>query len=89
MALVGKDYGRDTAMKEAVMAPRRRMKKLAVLVDSTPEILQEVIGAVLRETVTELQTNRPRAAGRIARDIRRHRKADSHVRASLSLQAPA
>jgi hypothetical protein len=87
--MVGKDDGRDTAMKEAVMAPRRRMKKLAVLVDSTPEILQEVIGVVLRETVTELQTNRPRAAGRIARDIRRHRRADSHVRASLSLQAPA
>jgi len=60
--------------REAVMAPRRRIKKLAVLMDTTPETLVEVMGDVLRETVDELQKYKPRACGRMARDIRRHRQ---------------
>jgi hypothetical protein len=56
------------------MAPKRRIKKLAALVDSTPETLAEVAGDVLRETVDELQRYKPNAGGRIARDICRHRK---------------
>jgi len=56
------------------MAPRRRIEKLAVLVGTTPETLVEVMGDVLSDTVGELQTYKPRACGRIARDIRRHRQ---------------
>ena len=56
------------------MAPRRRIKKLAVLADTTPEMLIEVMGDVLRETVDELQMYKPRACGRMAREIRRHRQ---------------
>jgi hypothetical protein len=56
------------------MGPRRRIKKLAVLVDTTPETLVEVMGDVLSDTVNELQTYKPKVCGRIARDIRRHRQ---------------
>jgi hypothetical protein len=56
------------------MAPKRRIEKLAVLVDTTPETLVEVMGDVLSDTVGELQTYKPRACARIARDIRRHRQ---------------
>jgi galactose-1-phosphate uridylyltransferase len=77
VASVSKDDGRDSAIREALMAPKRRIKKLAALVDTTPETLAEVIGDVLRETVNELQTYEPRACGRIARDIRRHRKTNA------------
>jgi hypothetical protein len=66
-------------MREALMAQKRRIKRLATLVDTTPETLAEVIGDVLRETVNELQSYKPRAGGRIARDIRRHRRISSGV----------
>jgi hypothetical protein len=56
------------------MASKKRIKKLAVLVDTTPETLGEVMGDVLRETVNELHTYKPQACQRIARDIRKHRK---------------
>ena len=56
------------------MAPRRRIKKLAVLVDTTPEMLVEVMGDVLSETIEELQTNKPGTCGHLARDIRTHRR---------------
>mgnify|MGYP001100339248 CR=1 FL=1 len=56
------------------MAPRKRIEKLAVLVDTTPETLAEVMGDVLSDTVDELHTYKPRVWGRIARGIRRHRK---------------
>ncbi len=56
------------------MAPRRRIQKLAVRVGTTPDTLAEVVGDVLRETVNELQTYRPRGCGRMARDIHRHRQ---------------
>jgi hypothetical protein len=71
------------------MAPKRRIEKLAALVHTTPETLKEVIDDVLRETVNELRTDEPRAGGRIARDVRRHRKTGSSARASMSPQAPA
>jgi hypothetical protein len=61
------------------MVVKRRIRKLADLVDTTPETLAEVIGDVFRETVSELQTYKPRACGRIARDIRRHRKTNAGV----------
>jgi len=61
------------------MAPKRRIKKLAALVHTTPETLTEVIGDVLRETVSELQTYEPRTGGRVAGDIRRHRKTNSET----------
>jgi hypothetical protein len=79
VAPVGKDEGRDSAIGEAVMAPKRRIRKLAALVHTTPETLTEVIGDVLRETVNELQRYKPSAGGRVARDIRRHRRIDSGV----------
>jgi hypothetical protein len=65
------DDGRDSPIREAVMAPRRRIKKLAVLVDTTPEVLVEIMGDVFSETINELQMYKPRACGRIARDIPR------------------
>ncbi len=65
------------------MAPRRRIRRLAVLVDTTPDrapkcgimhlgtqMLVEIMGDVFSETINELQTYKPRACGRIARDIR-------------------
>jgi hypothetical protein len=55
------------------MAPTRRIQKLAVLVDTTPEMLVEIMGDVFSETINELQTYKPRACGRLARDIHRHR----------------
>jgi hypothetical protein len=66
--------GWDPPLKEAVMAPRRRVKKLAVLVDTTPEMLMDIMGDVFSETISELQTYKPRVCGRLARDIRRHRQ---------------
>jgi hypothetical protein len=72
--LISKDDGRDLPIREAVMAPRRHIKKLAVLVDTTPEALVEIMGDVFSETIHELQMYKPRACGRIARDIRRHRQ---------------
>ena len=58
------------------MAPRRRIRKLAALVDATPDMLVEVMGDVLSEAIDELQTYKPRTCGHIARDIRSHRKMD-------------
>jgi hypothetical protein len=58
------------------MAAKKHIKKLAALVDATPDTLAEVIGDVLSETIDELQIYKPRACRRIARDIRRHRKAN-------------
>jgi hypothetical protein len=62
------------------MAAKKRIKKLAALVDTTPEVLAEAIGDVLRETVNELQTYKPRSCRRIARGIHRHRKANPGAR---------
>lgn len=59
------------------MAPKRRISRLAALVDSTPETLTEAMEDVLRETVDELQTYKPRACRRIVGDLRRHRKRHS------------
>jgi len=56
------------------MAPKRRIKKLAALVNATPDMLAEVIGDLLCETVTELQMYKPRAYGRVTSGIHRHRK---------------
>lgn len=53
------------------MAPKRRIKKLAALVETTPETLTEVIGDILHETVNERQRYKPRAAGRMARGVGR------------------
>jgi hypothetical protein len=61
------------------MAPKRRIRKLAALVHTTPETLTEVIGDVFRETVNELKRRKPRAGGRIARGISRHRRTGSGV----------
>ena len=61
------------------MAPKRRIRKLAVLVDATPEMLVEIMGDVFSETINELQVYKPRACGRIARDIRRHRQVNIGV----------
>ncbi len=66
-------------MREAVMAQRRRIRKLAVLVDAAPETLLAVIGDVRRETVNELQTYKPGVCERVARAIRRHRQIDPGV----------
>ena len=73
-ASAGKNGVRESAIKGAVVTRNRRIKKLAALVNTTPETLAEVIGDVLRETVNELQTYEPRAGARIARGIRGHQK---------------
>ena len=59
------------------MAPKRRIRRLAALVNTAPETLAEVIGDVLRDTVKELQMYEPGTGRRIAGDIRRHRKTNS------------
>jgi len=56
------------------MAPKRRIRRLAALVNTTPETLVQVIGDVLGDTVHELRACQSRAGGRIVRNIRRHRR---------------
>ena len=75
--LQGKGKSRDPATGEAIMAPKRRIRKLAALVDTAPETLVQVIGDVLRDTVHELRTCQPRAGGHIMRNIRRHRQVNA------------
>jgi hypothetical protein len=68
------------------MASKRRIKKLAALVGTTPETLAEVIGDVLRDTVNELRACMPKAGRRIAQGIRRHRKMDSGAWRGVALE---
>jgi len=56
------------------MAPKKRMRRLAVLVNSPTRTLTEVLKDILRETVGELESHHPRVYGRIARDLRRRHK---------------
>ncbi len=88
MVSVGKDDSWDPVNGEALMAPKRRMKRLAALVRTTPETLTEVMGAVLCETVHELRTYEPSACGRIARDIRRHRRINMAAWRAAPLHCP-
>jgi hypothetical protein len=61
------------------MTPKRRIRKLAALVGTTPETLTEVIGDALRDTINELQIRKPKADRRIARRLRRRRKKNADV----------
>jgi hypothetical protein len=49
---------------------RKRLRKLADLVETTPEMLTEVIEEVFRECLNEL--DKPNACRRIAQDLRLH-----------------
>ncbi|MCU0914589.1 MAG: hypothetical protein MUC88_08510 [Planctomycetes bacterium] len=56
------------------MAVKGRIRQLAVLVNTMPETLAEVMGDMSREALNELQAYNPKACGRMVRSIRRHRK---------------
>jgi len=61
------------------MAVKGRIQQLAVLVNTTPETLVEIMGDMSRETLNELQVRNPRAGGRVARNLRRHRRMQAQV----------
>jgi hypothetical protein len=62
------------------MTPKRRIQKLAALVDAAPNVVAEVVADVLHETVNELRTYKPGTCRRVVQGIRKHQKNSSVTR---------